>query len=241
MIAKRSRFSFFPYIPFLFFSYFLAVVGMFAFEYLAHGKTSTDPRSPALWGLTLALFVVFTAAHHLVARGRNCSVCRSEQARDLLVENGKKTWLCRKDLVRRIEERLPQITGKWLVFAPAFEKRDAAGYVYCFEPLRNFRRYFQRTEQSEYALTEIGRIKGKCRVCGQIAEVSFFDKGSVVWEQDGAFDVPDFSRLQTLPRYLCKRCAAQAVAGGIEAAACDFQNGVLLPDGTDGVIFPWQV
>ncbi len=42
---QKPRFSVFPYVPFLFFACFLAIVGMFAFEYFAHGKTSMDPRS----------------------------------------------------------------------------------------------------------------------------------------------------------------------------------------------------
>ncbi len=78
-------------------------------------------------------------------------------------------------------------------------------------------------------------------MCGRQAEVSFFGQGSLIWEKEGITDLPDFSRLQTLPNYLCKRCAAEKVADGINAASCTFENGVVLPDGTNGVLFPWQI
>lgn len=240
-MAQRSKFTLFPYFPFLCFSIFLALLGMLIFEYFAHGKTSMDARNPMLWASALVLFVTFSIVYHLYSAARKCSTCGSDKARDVLFVNGRRAWLCRKDLTRSIRDKLPSIAGKWLVFAPAFEERNNAGYVYCFESLTNFTKYYRSPEQSEYAVAEVGRISGNCRICDRRAEVSFFGKDAVTWERNGMFDLPDFSKLQTLPDYLCKKCAAAKVADGIEAAPCPFRNGILLPDGTNGVLFPWQV
>ncbi len=240
-MARRHKLPLFPYLPYACFALFLAVVGTLTYEYFAHGRTSMDPRTPTLWVSALLLFIAFTAIHHLASASRKCSVCGSAKATDVLLKNGRKAWLCREDLSRSIRDGLPSIEGKWVVFAPAFEGRDDAGYVYCFEPLANFTKYFTSPELSGYAVTEVGRIKGNCGMCGKRAEVSFFGKDSVSWESDGAFDLPDFSKLHALPEYLCKKCTAAIVAEGISAASCTFENGVVLPDGTDGVLFPWEV
>ncbi len=62
----------------------------------------------------------------------------------------------------------------------------------------------------------------------------------------GNGDSPDFLThsdmlAHVICSYLCKRCAAEKVAEGINAASCTFENGVVLPDGTSGVLFPWQI
>ncbi len=240
-MVRKSKLRLFPYIPFLFFSIFLALTGMLTYQYFAHGKTSIDARNPMLWGASLLLFGAFTAAYHFASASRTCSCCGSAKATDALFKDGRRSWLCRKDATRSIKDDLPSITGRWLVFAPAFEGVDDAGYVYCFESLANFEKYYKSPGVSDYPAAEIGRIKGKCLICGYPAEVSFFGSDSVIWERDGAFDLPDFSRPQAAPNYLCKNCAAAKVADGINAASCTFENGIFLPDGTDGVLFPWRV
>ncbi len=240
-MAHKPKLTLFPYVPFLFFSIFLAVVGMLTFEYFAHGKTTMDSRDSTLWATALLLFAIFTVPYRLRSSFRKCAICGTAKADDVLVKNGLRSRLCREDLIRSIQEGLPAIPGKWLVFAPDFEGRNDAGYVYSFEPLLNFGKYIVSSALAEYPAAELGRIKGNCLICGKRAEVSFFEKDSVTWVKDGGFDVPDFSRLPARSSLLCKRCAAAKVAEGVKAASCTFENGIVFPDGTNGVLFPWQV
>jgi hypothetical protein len=235
-----------PYLAFASTAIVLAFAASLAVHYILTGEISMDLGNPYTWGVAALLFPIFTLLHRFFPGRSKCVVCGA-WGRDYIVgREGRETPFCRDHFIEEFRKGFTGFRDRMVVLYPGLEAGEEPNYTYGYLPLRLILKKNPDNEAIGFIERSLASISGECSRCGnRPATVAYFGPGSYTWEESRSdvegWDYPAFNNIATQPQIVCTHCIADEIVQSLRSYKDYFSDGIVLPYGGQGMLFPVAV
>lgn len=178
--------------------------------------------------IIFAFILLFIYALKKAKEGRKCAVCTLD-THDLFRDaEDKEVFLCKKHNIERWEKEVLASTDHMIVFEPNFKDMP---FAYLYADLKQMEKWEYRKDDIAILSNYLDAIQGKN--CAECTDHTI--NGTVAFFQEKDFTWPHFSKVNTVPTYLCKMHMVKKIKPLLQSNIEPLSEGLYAPTGKPGI------